>query len=846
MLRVSCLWTAQAGGREDLAIQAHGYLLLSPQQEPEVDRKTKGTKHPLASDKKELDGDNSWGRYEEHRHLPVRAIVKELVSHQDPFTRDQIPQIWRDLEDLHGLGILVRDINVFNYMGGKLIDFGRAWTTPHPFPSAIHPWYVQKALQGDPLDLNTAFIEWGTERDWNWDIVPGSLLECASGNGRNGRYGINPDQYNWHKWEKDPAAVEAFMTQQIFVSAEDVDREKNRIFGVGAYLVVASTSGALSLGGANGIPKARPQRPCDNCRKRKSRCEILEDDTQCVLCQFHNKACTFISDAPKKKRRVSESRIEVNTAKLTPTVIPQSGNPAVEIRRAEPVKDYADLKGPSLLKKTLGLQNHRHSSLIGPTSVYEPRLLGLPAFRPGDDIPVGPRSLRKVSATETFVLEPDTGTRNHDQDIDDLDAIESLVAPHGPQLIALYFRIVHPTFPILHKKVFLEKYERTHREFTPPLLAAVYILTLNWWCYSAELSFLPKPDERRLEEIALKTMGDVVHRPKLSTIQAADWDVRPVDASDFPESAADEDDEEGSTEVDKGRVLFCEMIKLAQILADVLRDFYSVAAEAESRTNAGAGVAWVLRRAKPLQLRLKSWFADLPECLRLQDVGVRKLSSTGYLHLAYYAAEITLHRRIVAALGRGEGPDSPELERVCRLAAQERLVNALDFVNTLRPEHLQSFWYSASTYNFALIGTFISLLWVTSAGLDDAAFYKQKLDEYRWALRLASKGSEALERAVTLFSASTGMLVKAVPATIEETAHGTVEEEREVMYGTNEDAAMMVSPDFGQGVDERAVIQPLDQEDMPWLNDVVSALDPNARDDAFSNFGTDGQAWGIG
>jgi len=684
----------------------------------------------------------------------------------------------------------------------------------------------------------------------------------------------------------------------------------------------ASTSGALSLGAGNGILKARPQRPCDNCRKRKSRCEIAEDDTECVLCQFHNKPCTFISDAPKKKRRVSDALFETNPPKLALGPISQVGNPTAEIRRDQPIKDYADLRGPSLLKKTLGLQNHRHSSLIGPTSVYEPRLLGLPAFRPGEDIPVGPRALRKVSATETFVLEPDTGTRNHDQDIDDLDAIESLVAPHGPQLISLYFRIVHPTFPILHKKVFLEKYERTHREFSPPLLAAVYILTLNWWSYSAELSFLPKPDERRLEEIAFKTMGDVVHRPKLSTIQAgllllqrpdsnswalisqlvglgqdlglhldctqwripqwekglrkrlawalymqdkwgslvhgrpshitaADWGVRPVDASDFPESAADEDDEEGSTEVDKGRVLFCEMISLAQILADVLRDFYSVAAEAEARANAGAGVAWVLRRAKPLQLRLKSWFADLPDCLRLQDVGVRKLSSTGYLHLAYYAAEITLHRRIVAALGRGDGPDSPELERVCRLAARERLVNALDFVNTLRPEHLQSFWYSASTYNFALVGTFISLLWVTSAGPDDAAVYKQKLDEYRWTLRLASKGSEVLERAVALLSASTGVLVKAAPEPSggvfsAGTEHGLVAQETEVMYGTGEDAAMMVSPGFDESGNEMAVVQPLDQEDMPWLSDAAAVFDPGAGDAAFGNFSTNGHAWGIG
>ncbi len=666
-----------------------------------------------------------------------------------------------------------------------------------------------------------------------------------------------------------------------------------------------STSGAPSFGAAqHGLPKARPQRPCDNCRKRKSRCEMSDNDTQCVLCQFHGKPCTFLSDPPKKKRRVSEGIVETTRVPLSTSRVVQEppSESAVEIRRRDhpTVKDYADLRGPSLLKKTLGLQNHRHSSLVGPTSVYEPHLLGLPAFRPGEDITVGPKALRKVSTTETFVLEPDTGTRNHDQETDDLDAIEAVVSPHGPQLIALYFRIVHPTFPILHKRVFLEKYDRTYREFSPPLLAAVYILTLNWWSYSAELSLLPKPNEHRLEEIAFKTMSDIVHRPKLSTIQAgllllqcpdignhswalisqlvgvgqdlglhldctswripqwekglrkrlawalymqdkwgslvhgrpshitaADWGVRAVEAADFPESAADEDDEEGSTEVEKGRVLFCEMIALARILADVLREFYSVAAEAEVRANAAAGVSWVLRRAKPLQLRLKSWFAELPECLRLQDVGVRKLSSTGYLHLAYYAAEITLHRRIVAALGRAD-VESPGLARVCRLAARERLVNALDFVNTLRPEHLQSFWYSASTYNFALIGTFISLLWVTSAGPEDAAFYRQKLEEYRWSLRLASKGSEVLERAIALLSASTGVLVKAVPVSAggallssARAAQGFEEvQDSEEGYGMSEDAAMM-SPGFDESGDEGAVvIQPLDQEHiMPWLGD---------------------------
>jgi hypothetical protein len=84
-------------------------------------------------------------------------------------------------------------------------------------------------------------------------------------------------------------------------------------------------------------------------------------------------------------------------------------------------------------------------------------------------------TLRKVSDRDLFLMRPDEGTQNHDEEIEDLDAIESLVAPHGPALINLYFRIVHPSFPILHKRVYLEKYNRTYREFSPPLLAAVYV-----------------------------------------------------------------------------------------------------------------------------------------------------------------------------------------------------------------------------------------------------------------------------------------------------------------------------------------------------------------------------------
>ncbi|KAH7088485.1 nitrogen regulatory protein OTam [Paraphoma chrysanthemicola] len=584
--------------------------------------------------------------------------------------------------------------------------------------------------------------------------------------------------------------------------------------------------------------KVRSRRPCDPCRRRKSRCEIADGSPPCLLCRFHRQNCTFNEEPQPRKRRATAPneddqptiRTDVRNPPDMRYASPQS-HESSKIRQDVPIDDYANLRGPSLLKKTLGLQQNRHSRFVGSTSVYEPTLLDLRNDEEAD-IAVGASVLRRVDTHDTaFILSPDSDTQNHQDDIQDLDAIETIVAPHGQALIHLYFRIVHPSFPVLHKKVYLEKYERTHREFSPPLLAAVYLLALNWWSYSSELALLPKPDVSRLEKLALKTMGNIVHRPKLSTIQAgllllqrpegdswaltsqlvglgqdlglhldctqwrvpswerglrkrlawalfmqdkwgslvhgrpshvtlSDWEVQPLGEDDFPENAADEDDEDGSTEVEKGRTLFCEMIKLTELLANILSRFYTLRAEREAARRANEGVRWILEIAKPLQLALRQWFSSLPAVLKMENLAARKLSSTGYLHLGYYAVEMTLHRRILRYLS---SVDDRGLRSICRQAAQVRLKSAMDFVSSLRPEHLQSFWYSASKYNFALVGTFISLLWATATTSEEADLYKKSLDEYRWVLRLSSKSADFLERAIGVMAASTGVLVKAIP-----------------------------------------------------------------------------------
>ena len=443
---------------------------------------------------------------------------------------------------------------------------------------------------------------------------------------------------------------------------------------------------------------------------------MAEGESVCVLCKFHRQPCLFQENPqPRKKRKVStDGSHEANGSRDPRRIAPpplESGdgpgagtNEALErrasIRKQQPIDDYNNLKGPSLLKRTLGLQSQRHSRFLGSTSIFEQTLLNTANADDNYEIPLGPTSIRKVDESTSFLLHADAGTQNRDEEIIDLDSIETIVAPHGQALINLYFRIVHPTFPILHKKVFLEKYQRTHREFSPPLLAAVYILALNWWSYSSDLALLPKPDVAQLERLAIKTMSYIVFRPKISTIQAgllllqrpegdswaltgqlvalgqdlglhldctrwripswerglrkrlawalymqdkwgslvharpshitlADWLVKPVTESDFPERAADEDDEEGSTEVEKGRILFCEMIRLTEIVTSILAQFYSLRAEQEMRAQSQNSGRWVLERAKPIQLRLKDWYQQLPDNLKMDNVKMRKLNSVG-------------------------------------------------------------------------------------------------------------------------------------------------------------------------------------------------------------------------
>ena len=489
-----------------------------------------------------------------------------------------------------------------------------------------------------------------------------------------------------------------------------------------------------------------------------------------------------------------------------------------------------------MLKRTLGLQEDRYSQYIGPTTDFEPSLINLSSFDPHDESLLSRGTLRKVSEDETFLMLPDYNTSGHEHVIQDVDAVEAVVAPHGRELIDLYFQVVHPGFPIIEKQVFIEKYERSYREFSPAVLAAVYILAINWWEHCENLSQLPRPNARELQRLVRVTLADAMFRPKLSTVQAglllsqipegdqwaptaqlvaisqelglhldctgwkipqwekglrkrlawalymqdkwgslvhgrpshivaSNWGVQNLQDADFPDVEWNEDDEDERADIEKGRLLFTKVVQLTHILAEILDTFYTLQVNQTIKEAGGQGTQLILSMAKPIQLKLKEWYGGLPGPIKLDSSyslsTSQRLSSVGYLHLGYFAAEITLHRRIIRSLSSPGSSMDPYVQHICRNAAKARLISAMDFVNRLTPSHLRSFWYFASKTNFALIGTFGSLLWATSPGREEADWYRRRLGEYRWTLSVSSKPGESkglTEFAMTMLDISTGML----------------------------------------------------------------------------------------
>ncbi|OXV08013.1 hypothetical protein Egran_04225 [Elaphomyces granulatus] len=250
--------------------------------------------------------------------------------------------------------------------------------------------------------------------------------------------------------------------------------------------------------------------------------------------------------------------------------------------------------------------------------------------------------------------------------------------------------------------------------------------------------------------------ASLVHgRP--SHISAANWTVRDLVDEDFIAAFPAIKQEECSM-ASHGPLVFCHQVVLAAILSDILESFYTLKATEMFNASGNNQTRLILEKAKPVQIRLKEFFANLPPQLKmdLETPSPNETACNGALHLAYFATEITLHRCIVRSL-QPETADN-YLSHICRSAAKTRLISAMDFVNRLRPPHLKAFWPAPSRTNFALIGSFGILLQVTAPTAEEAEFYHLRLGEYRWTLSASVKNAEFLHFAIDSLDLAMGLV----------------------------------------------------------------------------------------
>lgn len=83
--------------------------------------------------------------------------------------------------------------------------------------------------------------------------------------------------------------------------------------GIRSQLSASMSSTTSAESGTN--TRSRKDRPCDACRRRKSRCVIKEGQTSCVLCQFHTQECTFVQSPQPRKRKLNTEGKEESVAK---------------------------------------------------------------------------------------------------------------------------------------------------------------------------------------------------------------------------------------------------------------------------------------------------------------------------------------------------------------------------------------------------------------------------------------------------------------------------------------------------------------------------------------------------
>lgn len=445
----------------------------------------------------------------------------------------------------------------------------------------------------------------------------------------------------------------------------------------------------------------------------------------------------------------------------------------------------------SMTTQTVEIMSEEHAVYVGSTTEVESSLFSILDM----SHLTGQTTTFIERGPSLFSLDHDLVLRSRPSRIHATRKIISSVGSFGPSLINSYESNVHHNFPVVADEFLEAARQGIVEQLEPTLLAAIYSVAAPWLkitdqpfasnldniAFGLFTKMLSAPSIHIIQAgLLLMQRPDVDSKTLNSQLVGAAYEIglhldcsswtriseekkglrkrlawalymqdtwcslthgRPswIDQNNWAVQDLQDKDMNGVTadsKVSNGHNLFLQLVGLTKILSSILDTFYTLKAMQQVEQHGETGTRLVLERAKPVQLRLKNWFSELPQIMKMDSTESNKPMAIGLLHLGYFATEITLHRCIIRSLEASS--NDAYLAHICRSAAKTRLISAMDFVNRLRPEHLAAFWYFPAPVSFALVASFGSLLLATAPCLEEQEFYQTRLGEYRWTVGVSS------------------------------------------------------------------------------------------------------------
>ncbi|KAL5334965.1 fungal-specific transcription factor domain-containing protein [Aspergillus crustosus] len=293
---------------------------------------------------------------------------------------------------------------------------------------------------------------------------------------------------------------------------------------------------------------ARPYRShkipaCDFCRKRRSRCTQEIADQPCLLCRMHGATCSRASSssrltAPAKRRHRSDNITQQSQLYQRPARTPTAEDPEYAESAAQPYTARTSAPTPGFAQ-TNEISN-QSGHIVGPAMARDAQVLercmssiystAVSYARPNpysvySDDTRNPVIYMKVPRQRN-VVPSGNGTAGFKQ----FEALEKVIEPLGSELCSVYFKEIHPPFPILDEKTVIEAYQQDGLPYA--LACEIYACSLILWKTSAKISATnrPAPDIRYLWNLTVSAMNDDFLSPNFSTVLACILDLlgRPI------------------------------------------------------------------------------------------------------------------------------------------------------------------------------------------------------------------------------------------------------------------------------------------------------------------------------